>query len=124
MLGHKKMVIWGNIERIEDAVYNKILLNIPKNCFNYLDQIERATTSIGANFVEGYYSGSIKEYLRFLGYSRRSLAELNNWANQVYRKKFISKGLFDMFEDLTIKTLYLFNRLIYALKKKLIDIKP
>jgi len=119
MLGHKKMVIWGNIEKIENLVYMEIVPRIPKNCFNLIDQIERATTSIGANFVEGYYSGSLKEYLRFLGYSRRSLAELNNWSKQMLYKKFMSRDLFDSFEDLTIKTLYLFNRLIYALKKKL-----
>jgi four helix bundle protein len=121
MLGHKKMIIWGNIEKIESMVYKNILTSIPKNYYNLRDQIERATTSIGANFVEGYYSGSIKEYLRFLGYSRRSLAELNNWSRRVYYIKCISRELFDEFEDLTIKTLYLFNRLIYSLKLK---IKP
>jgi four helix bundle protein len=119
MLGHKKMIIWNNIERLEILIYSKILACLPKNSFNLRDQIERSTTSISANFVEGYYSGSIKEYLRFLGYSRRSLAELNNWARHVFHIKIISEALYNEFDDLSIKTLYLFNRLIYALRKKL-----
>jgi four helix bundle protein len=118
MHGHKKMIIWGNIENIELIVFKDILDRIPKNYFNFRDQIERATTSISANFIEGYYSGSIKEYIRFLGYSRRSLAELNNWSRQVYYKKFIDKRSCEEFEDLAMRTIYLFNRLIQALKKK------
>lgn len=118
MLGHKKMIIWQNIERLEIVVYRKLLTCIPMNSFDLRDQIERSTTSISAKFVEGYYSGSIKEYMRFLGYSRRSLAELNNWARHVFNKRLINKVLFDEFEDLSIKTLYLFNRLIYALRRK------
>jgi four helix bundle protein len=118
MQGHKKMIVWGNIEKIEEYLYKEIMPRVPKNCFSLRDQIERAVTSVSANFVEGYYSGSIKEYIRFLGFSRRSLAELNNWSRHVYLKKYIAKDVFDHFEGLTIKTLYLFNRLIYALKRK------
>ena len=118
MLGYKKMIIWNNIEKIEMVVHQKLLNRIPRNCYNIRDQIERSTSSVSANFVEGYYSGSIKEYLRFLGYSRSSLAELNDWANKAYYKKLIYKELFEEFDDLTIKTLYLFNRLIYSLRRK------
>jgi four helix bundle protein len=119
MQGHKKMIIWGNIELVEKMVFNRILMRIPVKYFKIRDQIERATTSISANFVEGYYSGSIKEYLKFLGYSRRSLAELNNWGRQVQSMKLLDIDIYREFDDLTIRTQYLFNRLIYSLQRKI-----
>ena len=100
-------------------VFNRILPRISVKYFKIRDQIERATTSISANYVEGYYSGSIREYLRFLGYSRRSLAELNNWARQIHTMKLLDIDIYREFDDLTIRTQYLFNRLIYSLQRKL-----
>ena len=116
--GHEKMVVWGNIERMNFLVQKEIIKKIPKNSFYLRDQIDRSCSSVGANFIEGYYSGSIKEYLRFLHYSRRSLAELQNWVKQCYLKECISQSICERFNDISIKTFYLFNRLIYSLKNK------
>ncbi|MBN3033761.1 MAG: four helix bundle protein [Candidatus Saganbacteria bacterium] len=73
--GHRKMIVWRNLDAMEIMIQQKILPLLPKNQYNIIDQLDRASSSSVANFVEGFYSGSIKEYIRFLGYSRRSLAE-------------------------------------------------
>jgi len=116
--GHKKIIYWQNIDKL-DILVQKILNEIPFNEYKLRSQIDNASDSVEANFVEGYYSGSTGEYLRFLRYSRRSLAELQARVRRVYRKKYILDNLFFDFEDLAIKTGYLGDRLIYAIERKL-----
>jgi four helix bundle protein len=117
--GHRKMIVWQNLDKIELMVRTRILAVIPKSKFSLFDQLDRACSSAVANFIEGYYSGSIKEYLRFLSYSRRSLAELQDWVRRSYYNRLIDISLWQEFEDLSIRTLYLHNRLTYSLKQKI-----
>ncbi len=117
--GHRKMVVWKNLDELERLVRTQIIKQIPKNNYNLHDQIDRATSSAVANFIEGYYSGTLKEYLRFLGYSRRSLAELQDWITRVHYNGLIAEPLYLQFDDLAIRTLYLHSRLNYALRNKL-----
>jgi len=116
--GHKKMVVWNNLDRIEWMIQRKIMNYIPKNLFKLRDQIDRAASSCCANFIEGYYSGSRKEYVKFLKYSKRSLAELQYWVEHIYKKMLIPKGVYLEFDDLCIKTMYLLNRLINSLEER------
>ena len=116
--GHRKMIVWQNLDKIEQMIQKEILPRIPKNKFLLIDQIDRACSSSVANFIEGYYSGSIKEYVRFLGYSRRSLAELQDWVRRCCYKGYVSESIYLQFDDLAIKTIFLENRLIHALKNK------
>jgi four helix bundle protein len=118
LYGHRKMIYWQNLDRLEVVVQKEILFRIPRTEFNLRDQIDRASSSTVANFIEGYYSGSIKEYLRFLGYSKRSLAELQDWGRRTYHKNYISKTVYKKFDDLASKTMFLANRLINSLKLK------
>lgn len=119
--GHRKMIVWQNLDRIEVMVLKDILKSIPKSKFSLIDQIERASSSCVANFIEGYYSGRIKEYIRFLEYSRRSLAELEDWVRRCFHRSYIPETAYLDFQDLSIKTTFLINRLIASLKLK--DIK-
>ena len=114
--GHRKMVIWKNLDQIEQLVYKNILKKIPRKMFSLIDQIDRSCSSSMANFVEGYYSGSRKEYIRFIKYSKRSLAELHDWLRRCFYREFISEELFKEGEDLIFRTIYLENRLISALQ--------
>jgi four helix bundle protein len=118
--GHRKMIVWQNLDQIEIMIQKDILKSIPFNNFNLRDQIDRASSSCVANFIEGYYSGSIKEYLRFLSYSKRSLAELQDWIRRCFHKDFISKEVYEKSDDLLMRTLYLLNRLINSLKAKIL----
>jgi four helix bundle protein len=117
--GHKKMVVWQNIDRLDLLAHNQIIPKIPYSKSWLRRQIESSLDSVGANFVEGYYSGSIPEYLRFLRYSRRSLAELRDHVSRMIRKGLLGQTTFALFEKLTCQTLYLFGRLIKSLEAKL-----
>ena len=116
--GHRKMIVWQNLDKIEEIVQREIMNYIPRKCFQLRDQIDRSCSSSVANFIEGYYSGSIKEYIRFLRYSKRSLAELQDWIRRAYYKNYIDKNKYLIFDDLAIKTIYLENRLIAVLTSK------
>lgn len=101
--GHRKMRVWQNIDKL-DILVQKILKKIPKHEFKLRSQIDNASDSTGANFVEGYYSGSLAEYIRFCRYSKRSLAELQERVRRTFRKGYIEEGEFNEFDDLAIKT--------------------
>jgi len=118
MAGHTKMIIYRNIDRIDMIVQREILPKIPRYNKILREQIDSASDSVGANFVEGYYSGSIKDYLRFLGYSKRSLGELQERVRRCMRKGHINEMLYKNFEALVNQTMYLFNRLRTSLEAK------
>ena len=118
--GHQKMIIWQNIDKLDIVVQN-ILRSIPKREFKMRSQIDNASDSIGANFVEGYYSGSLAEYIRFNRYGKRSLGELRERVRRTVRKGYTSETQFEEFEDWAIKTMYLFDRLIRSLENKLTE---
>ena len=118
--GHRKMIVWQNLDKIEAFIQNHVLGYIPKDCFKLRDQIDRSCSSCVANFIEGYYSGSIREYIRFLRYSKRSQAELQDWIRRCYHKSLLPKSTHYEFDDLAIRTLYLTNRLLSSLMQKII----
>ena len=113
---HKKMIIWQNIDKL-DIIVQDILKHIPKNEYKTRSQIDNASDSIGSNFVEGYYSDSLGEYIRFEKYAKRSLAELQERIRRILRKGYINQKIYDEFDDLAIKTMYLFDRLITSLEE-------
>lgn len=115
--GHEKMIVWQNMDKL-DTLAQRILQNLPKHEFKMRSQIDSALDSVGANFVEGYYSGSLGEYLRFLHYSKRSLGELRERIRRVRRKGFVTDKTYEMFDDCAIRTMSLLDRLIGSLKRK------
>jgi four helix bundle protein len=114
---HKKMIVWHSIDEL-DIIVQDILCNVPRNEFKMRSQIDNASASVGANFVEGYYGGFLPEYIRFLTYSRRSLGELQERVRRVLRKGYINELKYSEFDERACKTMYLLNRLIYSLEKK------
>ena len=120
---HRWMKVWQNADQL-DCVIQKLLQQIPRSEFELRRQIDSASDSVGANFVEGYYSGSLAEYIRFNKYSKRSLGELRERVRRSVRKGYVTNSQFDEFEDLAIRTMYLLDRLIAALQKKSVAPAP
>lgn len=115
---HKKMIVWQSMDEL-DSLVQEILAKIPRKEYKIRAQIDSASDSVGANFVEGYYSGFLAEYIRFLTYSRRSLGELQERVRRVLRKSYIDQREYEKFDERAGKTMCLVNRLIYSLKEKL-----
>lgn len=113
---HEKMIVWQMADKL-DFLTQKYLRRIPEKEYKLKSQIDSASDSVGANFVEGYYNNSLKEYIRFCRYSRRSVAEVLERFRRALRKNFLSEQEFGEIEDCAIKTGYLFDRLIQSLEK-------
>ena len=80
----------GGIERFEDIDAWKAARELTSQIYavtcegtfakdyGLKDQIQRAATSIMANVAEGFDGGSDREFIRFLGYARRSATEVQS----------------------------------------------
>ena len=77
-----------------------------------------ALDSTSANLVEGYYSNSTGEFIRFSSYVRRSCAEVKDRMEKLFRRSLINNEDFVLFDDKAITTGYIIDRLIIGLKKK------
>ena len=115
--GHKGMIVYQSIDEL-DTIVQGVLKKIPRYEYKIHSQIDNASDSVGANFVEGYYSGFLPEYIEFLSYSRRSLGELQERVRRILRKGHIDGVEYAKFDERASKTMFLLNRLIYSLKKK------
>lgn len=114
---HEKMIVWRSADQL-DVIVQKILRKIPRFEYKLKEQIDSASDSIGSNFVEGFYSGSIYEYIRFCRYSRRSCGELQERVRRALRKNYVNQKEFEEFNKRAILTGYLFDRLINSLKAR------
>lgn len=115
--GHKKMIVWQMADKL-DAMIQDVLKKIPRTEFKLREQLDSASDSVGSNFVEGYYSNSLAEYIRFCGYSKRSVGEIQQRLRRILRKGHISEAEYNSLDEVAGKTMYLFNRLLDALEKK------
>ncbi|MFC1540771.1 four helix bundle protein [Candidatus Margulisiibacteriota bacterium] len=116
--GHMKMRVWQNADRL-DVMIQDLIKHVPKFQYKLIQQIDRATNSVLANFVEGYYSCSTREYIRFARYSKRSLGEVVEHLTGFYRRKYIDQIEYNKAMTLCWRTMYLIDRLLLSLEKKL-----
>lgn len=63
--------------------------------FALRDQIRRAVISVMSNIAEGFGSGSDAEFVRFLGYARRSASEAQSQLYAALDQGYISSEEFD-----------------------------
>lgn len=84
--GHEKMIVWQMADKLDIFVQDRVIPLIPKRQFKTIDQIDSASDSVGANFVEGYYADSIGDYIRFLRYGKRSCGELMERVRRCFEK--------------------------------------
>ena len=83
-------------------------------------QIQRASVSIMNNIAEGFDSGSKAEFVKFLGYSRRSASEVQCDLYVALDRSYINKDGFDEMYKRAEKT----RRMITAFMKYLRGYNP
>jgi len=115
--GHMKMRVWQNADKLDTVIY-KLSKKIPRLQYKLVQQVTRASNSVVANFVEGYYSCSTKEYVRFTKYSKRSLGEVMEHLRGFKRRNYISEKEYHETITLCWQTMYLIDRLLKSLYKK------
>jgi len=122
LYGHKKMIVWQMADKL-DALIQKVLEKIPRMEFKLREQLDSASDSIVSNFVEGYYSNSLAEYIRFCRYSKRSVGEVQQRMRRILRKRYVAENEFAEIDSVAGRTMYLFDRLMDALERKRVNIE-
>ena len=75
MAGYTDLQVWHRAMDLAALVYG-LVGQMPKSeQFGMTSQMARAVASVPANIAEGYQRGSRKDYARFIGIARGSLAE-------------------------------------------------
>ena len=63
--------------------------------FALRDQIRRAAISVMSNIAEGFGTGTDAEFVRFLGYARRSTSEAQSQLYAAFDQNYISSETFE-----------------------------
>jgi len=71
----EELEVWQEARKIASGVYQLTFNEGFNRDFSLMDQIRRSVISVMANIAEGFHRGSNREFVKFLGYSRGSLAE-------------------------------------------------
>jgi four helix bundle protein len=80
--------------------------------FALKDQIRRAASSIMHNIAEGFGAGSDSEFIRFLGYARRSTTETQSQLYIALDEQYITQSQFDKAYEDSLQILKQINSLI------------
>ena len=84
--------------------------------WSFVDQITRAARSIAANIAEGNDSLTTSEFISFLGFSKRSTAEVRAHLYDALDEKYISNHEFDILSNQTKKICAMLAKLIHYLQ--------
>ena len=106
---------WQEARILTNEVYARTKKEAFSKDFGLASQIQRAAVSIMNNMAEGFDSGSNAEFMRFLGYSRRSASEVQCNLYVALDQGYINKKEFDLMYEYAEKI----RRMITAFKKYL-----
>ena len=106
---------WQEARILTKGIYDKTKTEKFSTDFGLTSQIQRAAVSIMSNIAEGFDSDSNAEFMRFLGYSRRSASEVQCDLYIALDQGYIDDSTFNGLYDDTEKV----RRMITAFKKYL-----
>ena len=90
---------WQEARRMTQQIYNLTQEPDFHRDYGLVDQIRRASVSVMNNIVEGFDSGSTAEFVRFLGYARRSGSEVQSCLYVALDQRYLSQTRFqEMYE--------------------------
>lgn len=107
--------VWQESRDLTKKIYDLTKNSAFSKDFGLTGQLQRAAVSIMNNITEGFDSGSNAEFIRFLGYSRRSSSEVQCCLYVALDQKYISNNEFGLVYDQTEKV----RRMITAFMKYL-----
>ena len=85
--------------------------------FGLLDQIRRASVSIGSNIAEGFERGNNREFITFLGIAKGSAGEVRSQLYTAYDVGYLSDEELGEMVELSKGVSKLINGLILSLRK-------
>ena len=86
---------WQEARKLTNMVFALTSRQSFKRGFRLIDQITGAAISVMNNIVEGFDSQSNAEFIRFLGYARRSASEVQTCLYVALDNRLVDKSEFD-----------------------------
>lgn len=90
MFRFEELDIWKKSIEILDELLNIADQLTEKNLYRFAEQLRGATISISNNIAEGSGCQGKIEFIKFLGYSRRSAFEVVNMLTVFSKRKYIT----------------------------------
>jgi len=94
-----------------------------KKNFAFVDQITRACRSVSANIAEGNDAYTMPEFISFLGYAKRSAAEVRSHLYDALDEGYVSRMEFDQLTNQTRKICSMLAKLIHHLQSVNVSFK-
>lgn len=91
----ERLAVWQSARKLVNLVYEHTNSVQFAKDFALRDQIRKAAISVMSNIAEGFDSGYDNEFIRFLGYSFRSTAEVQSQLYTALDQRYISHPEFD-----------------------------
>lgn len=102
----EKLEVWQLSLEYSDKIYEISKAFPPKEQYNLISQMLRASTSISLNIAKGSTSQSDMEFRRFIGIAIRSLIEVIDCLYLAKRRKYV--------DDKTFNEAYAFGEKMFA----------
>ena len=110
---------WQEARKLVNMIYATIKASPEfQKDFRLISQFTAAGVSVMNNIVEGWASQSNAEFIRFLKYSRRSGAEVQNCSYVARDQGYISKKTFQAIYDQALKTIKIVDGLLRYLRNQ------
>jgi four helix bundle protein len=110
---------WQEARKLVRMVYDAVEKNgSVKRDIRFIGQITAAAVSIMNNIAEGWAAQSNAEFIRFLTYSRRSCAEVQNCGYVALDQKYIDEEEFHKIYAQAVKTTQIIDGLLRYLRSQ------
>ena len=110
---------WQHARTLTRSVYQISIKGPLAKDFGLRDQLRRAAVSIMANIAEGFDCRSRVEFIRFLGYARRSAVEVQSLLYVCLDAAYISPDTFATIFEQARVTKALTGALLHSLLQKI-----
>ncbi len=111
------LLVWQNSHKLTIEIY-KLTRSFPKEeLFGIISQLRRASSSVPANIVEGYYRDTTKEFIKFLYNARGSAGEVTCFLVIARDLGYINTKNYNQLREDYEKLLRMLNGLIKSLNK-------
>jgi len=110
---------WQEARKLVRMVYQSVRENGAfQRDLRFAGQITAAAVSIMNNIAEGWAAQSNAEFIRFLTYSRRSCAEVQNCGYVALDQGYMDEGEFEKIFGQALKTLQIIDGLLRYLRSQ------
>ena len=96
------MSAWQESRSLVRAIRKLCKQDRTRRDFAFVDQITRSARSISANIAEGFEAMTVPEFIKFLGYAKRSAGEVRSHLYDALDERYIDQTEFNALSKQTI----------------------